>query len=183
MPKLMIIYLKNIICKHTKWELIEEFKMIGIVDVKVNLFEIEFKGDPSHKKIEEIKVILQKFNIELSRDLNESLVEKIKYTIIKMIRTNSNLKKLKHSVYLSEKIGMSYDRMSKIFSKVAETTIEHFFIEQRIEWDKEALEYEDAKISQISINHGYNSLAHFTRVFTQHVRITPSEYRDRVRKK
>ncbi len=99
-------------------------------------------------------------------DKDEILVEEIKTAAIELIHlaTNSN-SLIRNSLYISERVQESYDKISKTFSKVTGTTIEKYIILLKIEKVKMLLLEDDYSLSEISYQLGYSSVQYLSRQF------------------
>ena len=67
--------------------------------------------------------------------------------------------------------------LSNLFSEVEGTTIEQFFILQKIEKAKELLVYGELTLSQIASDLGYSSVAHLSNQFKKVTGLTPSHFK------
>lgn len=70
-----------------------------------------------------------------------------------------------------------YGYLSNLFSSVEGVTIEHYFINQKIEKAKELLVYDELTLTQIAFRLGYSSVAHLSRQFKKVTGQTPSQFR------
>ncbi|MBX9734881.1 MAG: AraC family transcriptional regulator, partial [Chitinophagaceae bacterium] len=76
--------------------------------------------------------------------------------------------------------------LSNLFSEVEGTTIEKYFIVQRIEKVKELIVYDELNLSEIADRLGYSSVAYLSSQFKKITGFTPSYFRtlrDHKRKK
>ena len=81
------------------------------------------------------------------------------------------------SAYLSEKLNRDYHYLSSLFSSVENTTIEQYFILQKIEKVKELLVYDELTLNEISFKLGYSSVAHLSAQFKKVIGLTPSHFK------
>ena len=81
------------------------------------------------------------------------------------------------SDYLTRQLGHDYSALSKLFSEVSGTTIEKYFIAQKIERAKELLRYDELSLSQIADSLGYSSAAYLSAQFKSVTGMTPSRFR------
>ena len=73
--------------------------------------------------------------------------------------------KVKNSVLLAEKSGISYSKLSKLFSSLEGITIEKYIILQKIEKVKELITYQEKTMSEIAFEMGYSSSQHLSNQF------------------
>ena len=78
---------------------------------------------------------------------------------------------------LSEKLNISYQQLSKIFSRQENTTIEKFFIKLKIEKVKELLSYHQLTLSEIAFRLKYSSVQHLSNQFKKVTGQSVSEYK------
>jgi AraC-like DNA-binding protein len=116
-------------------------------------------------------------------DKKSVLIEKIKNIIIEMVHYSDELPKVTYSDYISEKMGLDYTYLSKLFSEVRGITIEHFIIAHKIERVKELLLYDELNLTQISYIMNYSSVSHLSKQFKKVTGLTPSFFKKLKEKK
>lgn len=67
--------------------------------------------------------------------------------------------------------------MSNLFSEVEGTTIEKYFIAQKIEKVKELLVYDELSLSEIAHRLNYSSVAYLSNQFKKVTGLTPSYFK------
>lgn len=139
----------------------------------VDLGSVEIVEDLTLKQREKLKLDLLRSGLELMDDKKAMLIEKIKNVIIEMIHYSDEIPKVNYSDYISEKLGLDYTHMSKIFSEVKGITIEHFIIYHKIERVKELLLYDELNLTQISYLLDYSSVSHLSKQFKKVTGLTP----------
>jgi len=147
---------------------------LGIVEIMQDLTEVQ------HEKLYEM---LLKSGLELMDDKKSVLIEKIKNIIIEMVHYSDELPKVTYSDYISEKMGLDYTYLSKLFSEVRGITIEHFIIAHKIERVKELLLYDELNLTQISYIMNYSSVSHLSKQFKKVTGLTPSFFKKLKEKK
>ena len=85
--------------------------------------------------------------------------------------------KVNLSGYLSEKCHADYSSLSKLFSEMKGTSIEKYYITQRIERVKELLVYDELSVSEIADLMGYSSPAHLSAQFKSITGLSPREFK------
>ena len=109
---------------------------------------------------------------------NELLVEKIKLAAIELIHYAYNANSLiRNSDYISEKLSMDYQKLSKVFSEHTGTTLEKYIILLKIEKVKELLHSGEYTLSEISYMMGYSSVQYLSNQFKKISGATVSEFR------
>ena len=95
-----------------------------------------------------------------------------------MIHYNDDLgTAAKISGWLSNKLGVDYSYLSKLFSEVEGLTIEKYVILQKVEKIKELLVYNELSIGEIAYKMNYSSSQHLSRQFKSTIGLTPSEFK------
>jgi AraC-like DNA-binding protein len=94
-----------------------------------------------------------------------------------MVHYTDELPKVNYSDYISEKLGLDYTHISKIFSEVKGITIEQFIIAHKIERVKELLLYDELNLTQISYIMNYSSVSHLSKQFKKVTGLTPSFFK------
>ena len=142
---------------------------LGFVDVEL-----------SNKKTEEDFIqVLKKENFEILEDNDKIKVEQIKQAVIELIHYMNNVDSIiRKSEYLIEKMQMSYQQISRLFSKYENSTLEKFIILHKIERVKQLLEDEDYTLSEISFMMDYSSVQHLSNQFKKTTSYTVSDFKE-----
>ena len=74
---------------------------------------------------------------------------------------------------------MDYTYISNQFSEMEKTTIEKYFIAQKIERVKELLRYDEMSLSEIAFQLNYSSVAHLSGQFKRVTGLTPSQFKQK----
>jgi AraC-like DNA-binding protein len=154
-----------------------ELEKLGLNYVILDLGTVEIIGDLTALQREKLKAGLLHSGLELMDDKKAILIEKIKNVIIEMVHYTDEVPKVNYSDYISEKLGLDYTYLSKIFSEIKGITIEHFIIAHKIERVKELLMYDELNLTQISYMLNYSSVAHLSRQFKKVTGLTPSFFK------
>jgi YesN/AraC family two-component response regulator len=101
----------------------------------------------------------------------------VKSAIVSLIHHSEENLHINLSTYIAEKLHHDYNYISNLFSEVEGTTIEKYFIAQKIEKVKELLKYEELSLSQIADKLGYSSVAYLSNQFKKQTGLTPSFYK------
>lgn len=119
---------------------------------------------------------LNDYGIEIIESQKGILVQKIKDVIIDMVFNENANVNLKSSVYLSEKLGHSYNYLSNLFTEVTYTSIEKFIIIQKIEYAKHLILNTELNLTEIAFKLNYSSVAHLSARFKSTTGITPTAF-------
>lgn len=149
---------------------------LNIPYINIGLGEVELKNSLSKEKQEELIENLNAIGFEWIDEKKDRLTEQIKVALVKLIYDQVELK-VNLSNYLSSLLKLDYTYISNQFSEAEGTTIEKFFIAQKIERVKELLAYDELTLSEIAFKMNYSSVAHLSGQFKRVTGLTPSQYR------
>ncbi|HEY6144439.1 MAG TPA: AraC family transcriptional regulator [Flavobacterium sp.] len=138
--------------------------------------EVEFLEKVSAEKLKLFTDVLGSYGIEIVENQKTVLIQKIKDTIIDMVFNDDTNICVKSSVYLSEKLNLSYGYLSNLFSEVTYTSIENFIILQKIEYTKQLIINNQLSLTEIAFKLNYSSVAHLSSQFKNTTGITPSAF-------
>ena len=85
--------------------------------------------------------------------------------------------KVNLSDLLSDALHHDYNYLSGLFSEVEGTTIERYYIAQKIERVKELLVYDELSLSEIAYLLNYSSAAHLSNQFKKVTGLSPSHFK------
>ena len=171
--------IKNMVCARCIKTVTGIFQQAGADVQNVRLGSIETRNELSVEQLNTVRQSLLTEGFELLDDQKVKLIEQIKNEIINLVHygeLDEMLEKL--SVYLTSKLHKDYNYLSNLFSSVEGTTIEQYFILQKIEKVKELLVYDELSLSQIAFKLGYSSVAHLSNQFKKITGLTPSRFKD-----
>lgn len=83
---------------------------------------------------------------------------------------------------LAREFNMSRTHLSARFKQETNLTISDFIINEKIKEAKHLIDFSDKTIMEISHHLSYSSQSHFSNLFRQKVGITPSQYRNQIKK-
>ncbi|MFV5684123.1 helix-turn-helix domain-containing protein [Flavobacterium sp. GB2R13] len=173
----MKFYIKNMVCDRCKMVVKAELEKIEIFPVSVELGEVELLENFKDNQKQDLEKKLQSLGFELLEDKTTITIEKVKCLIVNLVHHQNNELKTNLSSYLSEQLGQDYNTLSNLFSEVQGTTIEHYFIAQKIEKVKELLMYKELTLSEIAIKLNYSDVAHLSNQFKKITGVTPTHFK------
>ena len=172
------LYIKNMVCIRCKMAVKTELEKLGLHHIMVDLGEVEVMENISKSKLHKLDLALRKSGLELMDDNKNILVERIKTIIIELIHYSDKQIKINLSIYLSEKLNHNYTYLSNLFSDVKGSTIEKFYLSQKIEKVKELLVYDELNLTEIAYKLHYSSVAHLSNQFKKMTGLTPSHFKN-----
>lgn len=118
--------------------------------------------------------------LQVITDKKSILAEKIRLVISQLL-SSKNTSPENYSVYLSQKLGLSYNYLATVFAEVHGQSVEHYIISQKIAAAKVLLIDESLNINEIAEKMRYRTAGHFSFQFRKETGMTPSEYRTSTR--
>ncbi|MBK5285136.1 MAG: helix-turn-helix transcriptional regulator [Bacteroidia bacterium] len=154
-----------------------ELQKLGLKHGAVELGEVNIIDKITAAQRDKLKAALLKSGLELMDDHSAILVERIKNAIVAMVHYEEELVKVKHSVYIGEKLGHNYTALANLFSETTGITIEHYILLHKIEKVKELIIYDELNLTEIAYKLGYSSTAHLSTQFKKVTGLTPSYFK------
>jgi len=173
----MKLYIKNMVSNRCKMIVKSELEEFGLHFIIVDLGEVEIMENISEDQRIHLNKNLEKSGLGLLDDKKRVLIEKIKNIIVDLVYYSEKQPKINLSNYLSEKLNYDYTYLANLFSENQSTTIEHFFLNHKIERVKELLVYEDISLTEISYKLHYSSVGHLSNQFKKMTGLSPSKYK------
>jgi len=173
----MKLYIKNMVCSRCIMIVRDELLKAGIQPLRVELGEIEVEKKPSESQLATLKPALESLGFELIDDKKSRIIEKIKNEIVTLVHHSGENITTNLSTMISDKLHYDYNYLSNLFSESEGTTIEKYFIGQRIEKVKELLAYDELSLTEIASQLGYSSAAYLSSQFKKVTGLTPTSYK------
>lgn len=171
------LFIKNMVCNRCIKVVKDELVKMGLSTVSVELGEVHLLEPISEDQLVQLNEVLQELGFALLDDKKGQLIERTKKLIIALAHQKNNLLKTNLSDYLSEHLAHDYNYISHLFSELEGTTIEKYFISQKIEKVKELLVYDELSLSEIAYQLNYSSVAHLSNQFKNLTGFTPSHFK------
>ena len=141
-----------------------ELEKLGFQTLNISLGEVELKNNLTETEKTNLDNHLKTFGF--------------KSYIIEIIHQNNSELKSNLSDYLSSKLHHDYSYLSNLFSEVEGTTIEKYFIAQKIEKVKELLVYDELSLSEIADQMNYSSVGYLSNQFKKVTGLTPTHFKN-----
>ena len=154
------------------------FQQSGAEIQNVRLGAVETRNELTPEQLNTIRRQLSEEGFELLDNQKTKLIEQIKNEIIHLVH-HGDLSEMKVnlSTHLSNKLHRDYNFLSNLFSSVEGSTIEQYFILQKIEKVKELLVYDELSLNEIAFKLDYSSVAHLSNQFKKMTGLTPSHFK------
>lgn len=173
----MKLYIKNMVCNRCIMVVKMELEKLELHPISVVLGEVEIEEELNKEKLQRVSETLQSLGFALIDDKRYRIIEQIKTAIVELVHSNNNDLKVNLSDYLSHRTGYDYTYISNLFSEVESSTIEKYFIAQKIERVKELLVYDELTLSEIAYQLNYSSVAHLSNQFKKVTGLTASYFK------
>ncbi|MCB0409329.1 MAG: helix-turn-helix transcriptional regulator [Flavobacteriales bacterium] len=175
----MILYIKNMVCNRCVYVVQSLVDKMKLNTLSIQLGELKLKEEKlTQHQLQLLRKELEAHGFELLDTKSSQLIEKIKLSILQYVEEClEDIKRLNLSDYLEKELGFDYNYISNLFSLTAGTTIEHYFINLKIERVKELLLYDELTLNEIAFQMGYSSVAHLSKQFKKETGLTPGYFR------
>jgi AraC-like DNA-binding protein len=174
----MKLYIKNMVCNRCILVVKNELEQLGHPPLHAVLGEVELNKTLSETEKQLLNKKLIALGFEIIDDKKSQLIAQIKTLIIDLVHNQNNALKINLSDYLINQLHQDYSHLSNLFSEVEGTTIEKYFIAQKIEKVKELLVYDERSLSEIAFKLNYSSVAHLSNQFKKVTGLTPSYFKN-----
>lgn len=171
------LFIKNMVCNRCILVVEKELEKLDIIDATVKLGEVTLNQELKPAQLLEFKSSIEQLGFELIDDKKSRTIEQIKNNIIQLVHHQEEPLSINLSNYLSQALGQDYNTLSHLFSEVEGTTIEKYFIAQRIEKVKELLVYDEMTLSEIANRLNYSSVAYLSNQFKKITGLSPSHFK------
>lgn len=165
------------VCNRCVMVVRDEMEKLGLDVSNVILGEVWLNQELSNEQKEKVRETLEPLGFELIDDRKSRNIEKIKNIIIDLVHHKDSLLQSNLSDLLSAELNHDYSYLSNLFSEVEGTTIEKYFIAQKIEKVKELLVYDELSLSEIAYRLNYSSVAYLSNQFKKVTGLTPSYFK------
>lgn len=171
------IHIKNMVCNRCISAVQQLLKEQGLDYTNISLGTVLLNKPLSQAQKQIFSKSLEALGFELINDKKTRLIEQIKTEIRALVHNTDEDFKTNLSQHLTNKLHQDYQQLSNLFSSVEGTTIEKYFIAQKIEKVKELLLYDELSLSEIAFRLNYSSVAYLSNQFKKVTGLTPSFYK------
>jgi len=171
------LFIKNMVCNRCIMVVQQELEKLGLDVKRITLGEVTLGKELTSEKRKQIESVLIPLGFEVIDDKKSRIIEKIKNIIINLVHHHDNDTRTNLSELLSRELHHDYNYLSNLFSEVEGTTIEKYFIAQKIEKVKELLVYDELSLSEIAYRLNYSSVAYLSNQFKKVTGLTPSHFK------
>lgn len=165
------------VCNRCKMAVRKELDQLGLIPITVELGEVELQKEMTATEKEKLGKKLIELGFELIDDRKSRIIEKVKNVIVNVVHHSQEQLKINLSDHLVQQLNLDYSYISNLFTEVEGTTIEQYFIANKVERVKELLVYDEHSLSEIAYQLNYSSVSHLSSQFKKVTGLTPSHFR------
>ena len=156
----------------------ERLEAAGIIVNQVQLGKVNVSYQYGQHDHGTVSVVIKEIGLEVIESREMIRVEQIKQAVIELIHHLNNVDSVvRKSDYLVEKLGYSYQHLSKTFSAHEPVTLERYIILQKIERIKQLIDNGEFTLSEIAFMMDYSSVQYLSNQFHKTTGMTVSEYK------
>jgi len=172
------LFIRNMMCSCCIRFVKERLVNLGIDVISIRLGEVTVRYNTDQISKEQIDEALLELGMALIRTKDEILVEQIKLSVNELVHQMNNVNSIaRKAEYLVEKLGKSYQTLSKVFSKIEPITLERYIILQKIERVKELAMEDQISLSEIAWMMDYSSPHHLSNQFKLVTGVSLSDFK------
>lgn len=172
------LYIRNMVssrCIAAVRQLLKTLEMTEVERISLGRAVVGYKDE---RQLAQFIDALPTIGFSLVEDEGQQQLEMIKTASIELFYHGNNANSLiRNSDHLSERTGMPYHQLSRVFSDHTGITLEKYIILLKIERVKELLSYRDLTLSEISYQMGYSSVQYLSNQFKQITGTTPKQFK------
>ena len=172
------LYIRNMVCDRCRMVVRELFAELGIEPLSVELGVVRTAVAVEDEQRKRLDARLRELGFELIDEPRQQIVERVKAEIIRLVHRDNGALRVNLSDRLTEATHHEYTQISKLFSETTGTTVEKYFIAQKIERVKELLTYGELSLGEIADLMNYSSAAHLSAQFKSLTGMTPTRFRE-----
>jgi len=172
------VYIKNMVCNCCIKVINEEFAKNNIMVISIELGKATISYAPEKTNNKIIGNILKANGFDLITDRETIIVEQIKTAVIELVHYSNNVNSIiRKSDYIIEKLNMSYQNISKLFSRHENITLEKYIILQKIERCKELIWQKEYTLSEIAYMMDFSNVQHLSNTFKKITGYSVTDYK------
>ena len=176
--KTEVLYVKNMVCNCARIILREKLEEKGTIVHDITLGKIKITYNTNTFSKTEFIPLLHHYGFDLIDNKEDKIVEDIRIAVIELIHQLNNVNSIvRKSDYIVEKLGFSYQYLSRLFSEHENITLEKYIILQKIERIKHLLDSEEYTLSEIAYMMDYSSVQYLSNQFKHVTGLTVSQYK------
>lgn len=154
-----------------------ELEKFGLHPLSVELGNATISETLGKEEEQKLNANLIPLGFEIIDNKKSRLVEKVKNLIIDLVYFKDNQCQTNLSNYIVSVVGQDYSYISSLFSQEENSTIENYYILQKIEKVKQLLTYDELSLNEIAFQLNYSSPSHLSKQFKKITGLTPTSFK------
>ncbi|HNV95870.1 MAG TPA: helix-turn-helix domain-containing protein [Bacteroidales bacterium] len=172
-----IFHIKNMLCRCCIKQVESILLQNNYTIEYVHLGKISVSSHNFNEK--ELDKLLTNHGFGIIKDRDFILVEKIKQAVVELIHYSNNVDSIvRKSDYLVERLNMTYQQISKTFSKYNSITLERYILLNKMERVKELVLQNEFTLSEIAYMMDFSSVHHLSSTFKKITGVTVTEFKE-----
>lgn len=173
----MELTIRNMVCDRCKAAVAQVLDAHHLAVKHLDLGRVQLVRKPTPEQLDALQHALRLAGFELVNDRDAVTVERIKAAIVQLVHHSGEPGTVKLSDHLSGLLHKEYSGLSALFRGSEGTTIEQYFLLQRLERVKELIMYGELSMAEIADRTGFSSAAHLSAQFRKLTGITPTLFK------
>lgn len=153
---------------------------LNIAYTNVEIGKVEIVAQLEQPELARFQSELLDCELSLTTNRKCTIAEDVKNLIRNKIRAVDIPSDFRFSDYLSSSLHYDYTYLANVFTEIFGTTIEKFYIEERIKRVKELITYGELTITEISYQLNFSSVPHLCSQFKKITGVTTAEYKNQI---
>lgn len=170
------LVLKGMVCNRCIAVLKASLESLPVSVEEISLGKVTLSGLANLTE-GQLQRAISDLNFEIIESRDQKLIREMKNLIHAALVEENYSGKVRFSKLISERMNMSYDSLSAIFTRMEGISVASYVINKRIEKIKEYLKFSDSSLTEIAYLTGYSSVFHLSAQFKEITGLTPSAYR------
>lgn len=173
------VRIRGMVCARCVEAVKSVVEQLGFSVLSISLGHVVVKGTFSPEQETLLHQALDAQGFSVLTDPKTVVLQRIKDAVEDLLsRDDLSEPAARYSDQLAQRVGMSYDVLSALFSAQEGTTLEKYIISRRLDKTKELLVYTDLTLAEIAYRTGFSSAPHLSNQFKKLTGLSPSYYRD-----
>ena len=172
------LHIKNMMCECCIRVVKQDLEALGLIVESVVLGKAVVLVNTERTSLKQVSEVLGKLGMGLIAGRDDLIVEQTKQAVVDLIHRMNNVNSIvQKSEYLVGKLGLSYQQLSRLFSKHEGMTLEKYIILHKIERIKELIDQNEFTLSEIAYMMDYSSVQYLSSQFRKYTGYTVSDYK------
>ncbi len=169
---------KHMVCGRCVLMVEQTLETLEIQDAEVSLGKIELQQPIEPQLADQLQTVLAALGLEMMQGRSNRLIQNIKEAVGEFLHLGIDAQGQKLSTFIARRLGYEFGHLSEKFAKAEGTTVEHYFLDVRIQKVQELLRTTNLTLNDIAFETGFSSVHHLAAQFKKFKGFTPGRYRE-----